>query len=60
MPTPDLANIEQQEDNPAFQCAECGAPVVVHDGNYFRECEHSEAAIVANMTAIVRGQSGLR
>lgn len=58
--TPDMTAIEQQEENPAFQCAECGAPVVLHDGNYFRECEHATAAIVANMTAVVRGQSGLR
>lgn len=55
--TPDPLDIEQQEENPAFLCAECGAPVVLHDGNYFRECEHASAAIIANMSAIVYGKS---
>ena len=55
--TPDTQNIEQQEENPAFVCAECGAPVVFHGDNYFRECEHASAAILANMSAIVYGKS---
>lgn len=55
--TPDPQNIEQQEENTAFVCAECNAPVVLHDGNYFRECEHASAAILANMSAIVFGKS---
>lgn len=57
MPTPDMTEIERQEENPAFVCAECGAPVVLHDGSYFRECEHLEAAILANMQAVVYGKS---
>ena len=48
---------EEQQDNPMFQCAECSEPVIVYGGNYFRTCEHTEAAIIANMTAVVRGAS---
>lgn len=55
--TPDRADIERQEENPAFVCDECGAPVVLHGGHYFRECEHSDSAILANMSAIVYGMA---
>lgn len=57
MTTPDPQEIERQEECPAYQCAECGAPVVLHDGNYFRECDHAGVAILANMEAIVYGKS---
>lgn len=51
--TPSREEIEKQEAKPLAHCAECDAAVIVHDGHYFRTCEHVEASIVANMTAII-------
>lgn len=59
VPTPDPTEIERQETVAPFQCAVCGAPVLVHDGNSFRQCEHHDAAVLANMSAVVFGMSKL-
>lgn len=53
--TPGRADVERQEENHAFVCAECGAPVALLGGLYIRECRHAEAAILANMKAVVYG-----
>ena len=43
-----------------YECAECGKPVECKDGEteviFTRSCEHTEAAILANMTATVYGE----
>jgi len=57
--TPTREEIEKQEQNPLATCAECGAAVIVHDGHYFRTCEHNEAGILANMTALIQGMGGV-
>lgn len=51
------SDIERQEENPAFVCAECGAPVALLGEHYFRECDHAGAAILANMKAVVYGMA---
>jgi hypothetical protein len=57
--TPTSEEIEKQEARPLAVCAECNAAVIVHDGRYFRTCEHIEAQIVANMTAILEATGGV-
>ena len=47
-----------------YECAECGKPVtpVNEDGKEFRferTCEHTEAAIIANLQAQVTGASSV-
>ena len=54
---PSHADIERQEENRTFVCAECGAPVALLGGLYIRECCHAEAAILANMKAVVYGMA---
>ncbi len=55
--TPGRADVECQEENHDFVCAECGAPVAMLGGFYIRECRHAEAAILANMKAVVYGEA---
>lgn len=57
--TPSREEIEKQEANPIATCAECGAAVIVHDGHYFRTCEHVEAGILANMDVLAKGVGGI-
>lgn len=44
----------------AYQCAECGKPVECKDADdavvFVRSCDHTEAAILANMEATVYGE----
>jgi len=50
------SKIESQEANPMYVCGECGAPVIVFNGKVFRTCEHADAIVVANLSAVVYGQ----
>lgn len=51
---------DEQQANPLYTCAECGEPVIVFNGNSFKTCEHTEAAVIANMQAVVRGTGGVQ
>ena len=53
MTQPNLA----KGDEPLYFCAECGEPVFLVEGVVYKPCGHTEAAVFANMTAIVRGTS---
>jgi hypothetical protein len=50
---------EAQQANPVYTCADCGEAVVIFDGKTFKTCEHTDAAVLANMAAVVRGSGGL-
>jgi len=56
---PAQQSAEEQQANPMYTCGVCGEPVVVFDGKCFRTCDHVDAPVIANLQAIVRGQSGL-
>ena len=47
-------------DGSLYECAECHQPVTMVDGNPVRSCEHDGATILANMEAVVRGESGIQ
>jgi len=53
MSQPNLAKGEE----PLYSCAECGEPVFLVEGVVYKPCGHIEAAVYANMVAIVRGTS---
>jgi hypothetical protein len=38
---------DQQMQNPLFCCGECSEPVIVYGQQFFRTCEHTDAAIFA-------------
>jgi Fe2+ or Zn2+ uptake regulation protein len=42
-----------------LKCAECGATVTITDGEVTRTCEHTEAAIIADIKAVTYGKSSL-
>lgn len=44
---------------PMYQCAECKRAVIILNGEIIRACEHAEAGVLANLSAIVVGQSKL-
>jgi len=53
MSQPNLSKGEQ----PFYSCAECGDPVFLVDGVVYKPCGHTAAAVLANLEAILRGQS---
>ena len=42
-------------DPPLYTCAECGEPVFVVKKIIYKPCGHKDAAVLANLSAIVRG-----
>jgi hypothetical protein len=56
MDQPNLAKGEP----PLYTCAQCGTPVFLVDKIVYKPCEHKEAAVIANMSAIVRGTSSVK
>lgn len=40
-----------------YECKECGAVVHEQDGTLVRTCEHTDAPIVANLTAHATGRA---
>lgn len=57
---PAQAAAEQQQAEPLYTCSVCGEPVLVYGGRTFRTCEHLDAAVNANLSAIVKGTSGIQ
>jgi hypothetical protein len=53
MTQPNLAKGEEA----LYSCAECGDPVFLVDGVVYKPCGHADAAVLANLTAILRGAS---
>ena len=53
MTQPNLA----KGDEPLYLCAECNEPVFLVEGVVYKPCAHTDAAVFANMVAIVRGTS---
>ena len=45
------AAADAQMQAPLFRCSECGEPVIVFAGRFFRTCEHLQASIVATPDA---------
>ena len=43
-----------------YECAECGAVVKVDGDVKVYTCEHTEATIIANLSAITKSHGGLR
>lgn len=56
MNQPNLAKGEE----PLYSCAECDDPVFLVDGAVYKPCGHTQAAVLANLTAILRGQSEVK
>ena len=56
MNQPNLAKGEE----PLYLCAECDDPVFLIDGAIYKPCGHAQAAVLANLTAILRGQSEVK
>lgn len=50
---------EQQQENPLFVCTECGDPVVVFGGNYFRTCEHTASLVAATHDGLKAASNGV-
>lgn len=42
-----------------YRCAECNLAVIVADGTIIRACRHSDAAVVADMSATMNGTGGV-
>ena len=54
-----------QGDKSQYVCAECGEPVLVIVGvasgtKIYKPCGHTEAAMLANIDAVVFGEGGAR
>lgn len=51
-------------DKPPYLCAECGEPVLVIQGlngtRLYKPCGHADAAVLANLEAIVYGEGGAK
>lgn len=56
MSQPNLAKGEP----PLYTCAQCGEPVFVVNNIVYKPCGHADAAVLANMTAIVRGKGEVK
>ncbi len=44
-------------EEPRFKCKVCQCPVIVHDGVIHRPCEHKEAGVTADCSAVATGES---
>jgi hypothetical protein len=47
-------------DEALYSCSECGGPVFLVDSVVYKPCSHMAAAVLANLTAILRGQSEVK
>jgi hypothetical protein len=56
MTQPNLA----KGDEPLYSCVECEGPVFLVDDVVYKPCGHTAAAVLANLTAILRGQSEVK
>ena len=56
MEQPNLAKGEK----PLYSCAQCGDPVFLVKGIVYKPCEHKAAAVLANLEAILLGQSEVK
>ena len=56
MNQPNLAKGEE----PLYLCAECDEPVFLVDSVVYKPCGHTAAPVLANLTAILRGQSEVK
>ncbi len=45
---------------PLYTCAQCHEPVFVVEEIVYKPCGHVDAAVLANMSAIVRGQAEVK
>lgn len=44
-----------------YECAECGEEVTMNpDGTLIRKCEHENATVIANLEAVVYGESSVK
>lgn len=48
---------EEVKQEPRFKCSACGLGVIVLDGKIIRACIHEDAAVSADCTATVYGES---
>lgn len=48
-----------QDSQPLYKCAICEETVYVYDGHIFRTCDHSDAAVIVALEAILKGQGGV-
>lgn len=46
-------------EEPKYKCAECGIAVIILDGEIIRPCPHKDAAVTADCSAVVYGESKL-
>ena len=42
-----------------YTCSECKTPVIVIEGEVIRACPHSEAAVIADISATATGESNV-
>ena len=56
MSQPNLAKGEEA----LYSCAECGDPVFLIDNVVYKPCAHTDAAVLANLQAILRGTSEVK
>ena len=56
MEQPNLAKGEEA----LYSCAECGDPVFLIDNVVYKPCAHTDAAVLANLQAILRGTSEVK
>ena len=52
-------NLEKGEE-PLYSCAQCDGPVFLVDDVVYKPCGHTTASVLANLTAILRGQSEVK
>lgn len=59
MEHPDMADADNRPVH-LMRCAKCGKPVIMYRGLPYRECEHFDAAIVADLRAACSGTGGVQ
>lgn len=51
---------QEKRNKSSYCCSECGAEVKVNGEEKIYTCEHVNATIIGQMSAVARGQSKLR
>ncbi len=46
-------------EQPKYTCKECGIAVILIDGKIIRPCKHTDAGVIADMSATAYGRSKL-
>lgn len=46
--------------DPIYQCAVCKTAIIILDNQIIRACEHSDAPILATLTATLRGEGDVQ